>query len=89
MNIERRQESAYVTIYIVNCAIYLLGSDGGSVLVRKETRPDAGRADAVVPPVGVPIVAAGFNIVGGHVAVGQTKHGEQRCCVHTRADPAA
>ena len=73
----------------VKCVNYLLGSDGGSVLVRKESRPDAGRTDAVVPPVGVPIVAAGFNIVGGHIAVGQAKHGKQRGCVHTRADPAA
>lgn len=89
VSLERRQESAYVTIYIVNCASYLLGSDGGSVLVRKESRPDAGRTDAVVPPVGIPIVAAGFNIVGCHIAVGQTKHGEQRRGVHTRANPAA
>jgi len=67
----------------------VLGSDGRSVLVGKETRPDTGRADAVVPPVGVPVVAAGFNIVRGHIAIGQTKHGEQRRGIHTRANPAA
>ncbi len=73
----------------MNSEIDLLGSYGGSVLVGKETRPDAGRADAVVPPVGVPVVAAGFNIVRGHVAIGQSEHGEQRRGVHTRANPAA